>query len=246
MERTISIALLSLTLISPAGGCRLPPPGDELPPPPPAATEPAWPRPTKGFGMVANFPPMEEGAEPVTPAFFLRAATSITREPEPIEIPAAYETVLYEGELVAVIGRPAHRVTPEEAEAAILGYTCGMDGSPLVLDARGERDPVRSLAGKSADGIAPVGPRLLPRLNPDGHAIVLRVNGEVVEEANTRDLIWDPARAVSEISKTVTLLPGDVIFMGARRAVPKMRPGDVVEVEIERIGILRRGVVAEE
>ncbi len=206
------------------------------------AAPPNWASPTKGIGMMANFPAPENDADP---AFFVRAAGSISRHDVPIAIPKALDTVLYEGELVIVMGRRAHRVTEKQAEACIRGYTCGMDGSPLILDAQGERDPARSLAGKSADGIAPVGPRLIPRLDPNGHAITLKVNGEIVEQANTRDFVWKPARVVSEISRTVTLEPGDVIFCGATRAIPKMTPGDVVEVEIQGIGVLRNTVVAE-
>lgn len=206
------------------------------------AAPPDWAAPTKGIGMMSNFPSPESDAEP---AFFVRSAGSISRHNVPIEIPKALDTILYEGELVIVMGRRAHRVTEQQAKACIRGFTCGMDGSPLILDDQGERDPARSLAGKSADGIAPVGPRLVPRLDPNGHAITLKVNGRIVQQANTRDFVWKPARVVSEISKTVTLEPGDVIFCGATRAIPRMTPGDVVEVEIDGIGVLRNTIVAE-
>lgn len=202
------------------------------------------PAPTKGIGMMFNFPPLEPGMEQGPPAFFVRSAGAIGKAGEPIVIPKAYPEVLYEGELTVVIGMQARKVTLVRASECILGYTCGMDGSPLVKDARGERDASRSLAGKSADGIAPVGPKLLKDLNPAGHSIVLRINGREVERANSKDLIWDPARLVSEISQAMTLEPGDVIFCGARRAIPKMQPGDTVEVEIEGIGTLKCPVVA--
>lgn len=204
------------------------------------------PAPTKGIGMMYNFPPLEGEAPPAGPAFFVRAAGSVTWDDRPIAIPKALDTILYEGELVIVLGKRASRVTPEEAVACIAGYTCGMDGSPLIVDAEGNRDAARSIAGKSVDGVAPVGPELVRELDPKGHVIVLRINGKEVERANTKDLIWDPPRIVSEISKTVSLEPGDLIFCGARKAVPMMKPGDEVEVDIEGIGVLRRTVVAEE
>lgn len=202
--------------------------------------------PTKGIGMMFNLPPVEPGKDQGEPAFFVRAAGAIGRAGEPIVMPRSYSTVLYEGELVVVIGKRARAVTPAEARECIAGYTCGMDGSPLVLDAKGERDPARSLAGKSADGIAPVGPVLVKSLRPEGHAVVLRLNGKEVERANTRDLIWDPPRMVSELSQRTTLEPGDVIFSGARRAIEKMQPGDTVEVEIEGIGVLRCPILPSE
>lgn len=201
--------------------------------------------PTKAIGMMANFPPAEPKAEPSQPAFFVRAAGAVARGGDPIVLPTFYETVLYEAELVIVIGRRARNVSQEEAAGCILGYTCGMDGSPLVLDEDGQRDPARSLAGKSADGVAPIGPRIVPKLDPEGHDIVLRINGEEVERANTRNLVWQPKRIVSELSRALTLEPGDVIFAGARKAIPKMRAGDVVEVEIEGIGKFTSKVVAD-
>lgn len=201
------------------------------------------PAPTKGIGMMFNFPPLKPGMEQEPPGFFVRSAGAIGKAGEPIVIPKAYPEVLYEGELTVVIGKRATRVAPAQAKECILGYTCGMDGSPLVRDAKGERDAARSLAGKSADGVAPVGPKLLKELKPAGHAIVLRINGKEVERANSKDLIWDPPRLVSEISQVMTLEPGDVIFCGARQAIPRMKPGDTVEVEIEGIGTLRCPVV---
>jgi 2-keto-4-pentenoate hydratase/2-oxohepta-3-ene-1,7-dioic acid hydratase in catechol pathway len=201
------------------------------------ADSPEWPAPTKGIGMMRNFKP-PAGQPQQQPAFFVRSAGSISSHGVPIKIPKAHDTILYEGELVIVIGKRASRATPQEAEACILGFTCGMDGSP--------DDPAGSFAGKSTDGIAPIGPRLIPRLRDEGHAITLRVNGEVVERAHTSNLVWGPGRIVSEISQTVTLQPGDVVFCGATRAVPKMKPGDVVEVEIEGIGVLSNRVEAED
>ena len=205
---------------------------------------PSLPAPTKSIGVMFNFPPLEAGAPAREPAFFVRTPNALAAADESIELPTYYDTVLYEAELVIVVGKRASRVTPEEADAFIFGYTCGMDGSPAVFDADGERDTARSLAGKSADGVAPVGPDVARTLNASGHAIVLRVNGEEVDRANTRDMIWSPRRIVSEISQAITLEPGDLIFCGANRPVPKMRVGDVVEVEVENISRLSCSVVA--
>jgi len=202
-------------------------------------------KPTKGFGMMFNFPPVEGTPAPVPPpGYFVRAASSLSEPDAKIEIPRGVDTILYESELAIVIGTRARRVSEAGAAACIAGYTCGMDGSPLILDANGERDAARSIAGKSFDGVAPVGTQLVTKLAPGGHEVVLRVNGEEVDRSNTRDLIWQPERIVSEISQKVTLEPGDVIFCGANKAVPKMRPGDVVEVEISGIGVMRNEVVA--
>ncbi len=193
---------------------------------------------TKVVGLMFNYPPAEAGASQPPPGFFLRTPNSLASHGDVIRIPERYDTVLYEGELVIVIGKRASRVSPSEARSCILGYTCGMDGSPVVTDENGERDIARSLAGKSADGVAPVGPWVVPDLDVSAQKIELRVNGQVVERCLTGDLVWDPARVVSEISRTITLEPGDLIFTGASRAVPKFTPGDRVEVEISGIGTL--------
>lgn len=203
------------------------------------------PAPTKGFGMAYNLPKPDGSPQDESPTFFVRAPGAVSWADDPIVIPKAIDRIDYEGELVVVIGKRAHRVTPEEAKECILGYTCGMDGTAQVYNALGERDALRSLAGKSIDGVAPVGPRVVRELAPEGHEIILRVNGKVVERSHTKDFVWDPPRIVSEISRTVTLEPGDVIFSGARQAIPKLEDGDVVEVEIPGIGILSRKVVAE-
>ena len=205
------------------------------------------PAPTQAFGMAFNVRPADGSEPPSSPAFFVRAASSTTWSDEPIVVPKALDRVDYEGELVIVIGRRARRVTPEEAESCILGYTCGMDGTPFVAGPGGEKDLLRSIAGKSVDGIAPVGPAVVPSLGDAPRRIVLRINGEEqrVAAASTADLVWSPSRVVSEISRTVTLEPGDLIFAGARAAVPQLRHGDEVEVEIDGIGLLRRRVVEE-
>lgn len=196
------------------------------------------PPPTKVIGMMSNYRPATPGAEPAKPGFFVRTPSSLASNGDVLEIHEVYDTVLYEGELVIVIGKRARKVSPEEARECILGYTCGMDGSPLVLDASGKADLARGLAGKSADGIAPVGPWVVTDIDPASQTIQLRVNGKVLEECFTGNLVWGPARIVSEVSRSVTLDPGDLIFSGASKAPPKFRPGDRVEVEITDIGIL--------
>ncbi len=204
---------------------------------------PGAPPATKAIGMMYNYPSLDPAKPSPPPGFFVRAATSLARHGDSISIPEALPRVLYEGELVVVIGQHATKMTPELAKRCILGYTCGMDGSPEVLDARGERDVARSIAGKSADGIAPVGPILVENLDISTAEVVLRVNGKEVERARPRELVWDVPTLISRISQTVTLNPGDVIFTGATRAVPKLEPGDEVDVEIAGIGTLRNKVV---
>jgi 2-keto-4-pentenoate hydratase/2-oxohepta-3-ene-1,7-dioic acid hydratase in catechol pathway len=196
------------------------------------------PQPTKTIGMINNYPPADGSAPVAAPAFFVRSPNALAAHGDVLEIPQDFSSVLYEGELVIVIGETASRVSPEQAARCILGYTCGMDGSPLALDAEGKRDVARSLAGKSADGIAPVGPYVVDAIDGAAQKIELRVNGQTADAVSTAELIWKPERIIAEVSRTITLEPGDLIFTGARRAIPEFRPGDRVDVEISGIGIL--------
>ena len=202
---------------------------------------PLLPAPSKVVGMMFNFPPREDQPDQ-DPGFYIRSANALAKDGTEIAIPEMYDTVSYEAELVLIVGKRARNVAVEDALDYILGFTCGMDGTPVVNDADGNRNLARSLGGKSVDGIAPVGPRMVPRLNASGHDIILRINGEEIERASTNDFVLSPEHVVSQLSRFFTLEPGDMIFMGASRLVPKMTPGHEVEVEITGIGVLRHTV----
>lgn len=208
-----------------------------------AASDGSPPPPTKGISIVSNVRSAAADAPVPEPFFAVRAAGAISGPGDALVIPPAVPELDYEGELAIVIGRRASRVSPEDAQQYIRGYTCGMDGTAVYRTADGALDWGRSLAGKSVDGIAPVGGGMVDALDPQGHDVVLRINGEEKERFRTTDLVWDPHRIVSEVSQTVTLEPGDVIYTGTRRPIPRMAPGDVVEVEISGICTLRNPVV---
>lgn len=191
---------------------------------------------------------VESGARiPAAPVLFLKATTAVTGPEAPIRLPAmAPHEVDYEAELVIVIGKRAHQVPEERALEYVLGYTCGNDVSArdcqLRLDAQWAR-------GKSFDTFAPLGPWIETELDPDNCRIRSRLNGQVMQDSNTNDLIFNCRCLVSYLSRCVTLLPGTAIMTGtpsgvgfARKPPVFMRPGDVVEVEIEGIGTLRNPV----
>jgi 2-keto-4-pentenoate hydratase/2-oxohepta-3-ene-1,7-dioic acid hydratase in catechol pathway len=150
--------------------------------------------------------------------------------------------VHYEGEAVAVIGRRCRRVSREEALNYVLGYTCGNDVSERTWQ-RSDRSFWRA---KGSDTFAPVGPWIETEVDPRNMDMVVKLNGRVVQKANTRDMISDFATIISYISQQVTLYPGDLIFSGTTGETAAMKPGDVVEVEISGIGTLRNFVKKEE
>src|SRR6185295_14167109 len=166
----------------------------------------------------------------------------------PIIIPPATSQVDYEAELGVVIGSRAYRVTPEEAIECVAGYTIVHDVSARDLQF-GDKQWTR---GKSIDTFAPMGPCLVSQSelgDGSGLAIELRLNGERMQKSNTRNLIFNVPALVSHISQTMTLEPGDVISTGTPSGVGFVRnppvflkPGDIVEIEIEGIGVLRNPV----
>jgi 2-keto-4-pentenoate hydratase/2-oxohepta-3-ene-1,7-dioic acid hydratase in catechol pathway len=184
---------------------------------------------------------------PAAPALFIKANSAVIGPGEPIVLPAiAPDEVDYEAELVIVIGKKARQVSLAEAGDYILGYTCGNDVSARDCQLRLDQQWAR---GKSFDTFAPLGPWIETELAADAVAICSRLNGQVMQESHTSDLIFNTRSLVSYLSQNMTLLPGTVIFTGtpsgvgfARQPPVFLEPGDVVEIEIEGIGVLSNPV----
>jgi 2-keto-4-pentenoate hydratase/2-oxohepta-3-ene-1,7-dioic acid hydratase in catechol pathway len=174
------------------------------------------------------------------PELFFKLPTSIAAHGDDVVIPKGTEDVHYEGELVLVIGKRAKNVTAEQAPAYIAGVTCGNDISARDWQ-KGDRQWWRA---KGCDTFGPIGPFLVTGLNPDNLQLELRVNGQTKQKERTSDLLFKSAEVVSFISRFVTLEPGDTIFTGTPQKTTAVKPGDVMEVEIEGIGILRNKVAA--
>ncbi|GBD31838.1 Homoprotocatechuate catabolism bifunctional isomerase/decarboxylase [bacterium HR33] len=174
------------------------------------------------------------------PGLFAKYPTSIIGPEEAIVMPPDASDLHYEGELVVVIGKRAKNVSVEDAPEYIFGVTAGNDVSERVW----QRQDLQWLRAKASDTFAPIGPVIARGLNYNDLLVQTRVNGEVRQSERTKDLIFDIPTLVSYISRYVTLLPGDVIFTGTPQTTRAMRPGDVVEVEVEGVGVLRNRVVA--
>jgi 2-keto-4-pentenoate hydratase/2-oxohepta-3-ene-1,7-dioic acid hydratase in catechol pathway len=177
---------------------------------------------------------------PEEPIIFLKAPSCLIAHGESIVLPRLSSKVAYEAELVAVVRYRARDLEPEEALECILGYTCGNDVSAKDLQRR-DRQWVR---GKSFDTFGPVGPIVDTEVDPSDLGIELRLNGEAKQSARTSQMIFEVPFLVSFVSKVMTLMPGDLIFTGTPAGVdPILKPGDVLEVEIEGIGTLRNPVI---
>ena len=183
-------------------------------------------------------------ALPTVPMLFMKHRSAVTGPDSPIVYPRQGKTVHFEGELAVVIGRPARNVPKERALDYVLGYTCGNDVSERVIQFS-EMKQGCLLAGKSFDGFNPIGPCIATGLDPGRLQLVTRVNGEVRQSTSTDDLIFPVPELVAYLSGIFTLMPGDLIMTGTPAGVGAVKAGDVVEVEIEGIGVLRNRVIDE-
>ncbi len=179
---------------------------------------------------------------PDKPDIGYRANNALIADGEAIVKPSdSGELFQYEGELVAVIGKQVKHVTEEHALDCVFGYTIGNDVSERDWQ-RGDRTFWR---GKNADTFKPMGPWIETDVTLDSLRTTIRLNGREVIAFDTSHMLFGVARYISAMSRYLTLYPGDVIWMGTEGSPENMVPGDVVEVEISGIGVLRNPVVAE-
>jgi len=147
----------------------------------------------------------------------------------------------YEGELVAVIGKKARNVSPQEANDCIFGWTIGND----VTERDWQRDDPTNLRGKNSDTFKPMGPWIATGIDPRDMTTIVRINGETVHSFPTGNMLFSAGEVISDISRTNTLSPGDVVWLGTDELPRSIKPGDTIEIEISGIGVLRNSVVAE-
>lgn len=178
--------------------------------------------------------------EPREPGLFAKLPTSIIGPGEEIVLPPGAREVHAEGEVVAVIGSPARRLSAERAGRSVFGVTGGND----VSERRWQAADLQWLRAKAADTFGPLGPAIARGLDPGALTLETRVNGETVQSASTRDMIFPIEEIVSWASRYVTLEPGDVIFTGTPGTTASIGPGDLVEVEVGGVGILSNRVAA--
>jgi 2-keto-4-pentenoate hydratase/2-oxohepta-3-ene-1,7-dioic acid hydratase in catechol pathway len=175
---------------------------------------------------------------PDHPLIFLKPPTSIIGNGDVIILPPQTKELHYEGELAIVIKEKVKNVSKDEARRFIAGYTCANDVTARDL----QRIDGQWTRAKSFDTFCPLGPRIVSDIDPQHLSIITRVNGTVKQNSNTINMIFGVFELVSFISEIMTLLPGDVIITGTPPGVGAIEVGDVVEVEIEGIGVLKNTV----
>ena len=194
-------------------------------------------------------------AVPQNPVLFIKASNSLNNPFDPIPIPKRSSMIDYEGELAVVIGRDAKHVSRDRALDYVFGYCVANDVSARDWQRQKELGGGQFARGKSFDGTCPLGPWIVTRdeiPNPNALRLKTMLNGQVMQDHTTADMIFDVAAVIASLSSTMTLRPGAVILtgtpqgVGAARIPPVwMKAGDTVVVEIERIGKLENPVVAE-
>lgn len=200
--------------------------------------------PTKILCVGRNYPAhaTEHGAEvPREPLFFLKPPSALIGPEDFIVLPPQSQRVEYEAELALVIGRRCRNVRPEEAWTCVLGVTCANDVTARDL----QRQDGQWTRAKGFDTFCPVGPWVVLGLSEEDvadRAVVCRVNGEVRQYGRTSEMVFSPAALIAWISAVMTLKPGDLLLTGTPAGVGPLHPGDVVEVEVEGIGVLRNFV----
>ena len=176
---------------------------------------------------------------PKEPLLFLKAPSAVIGHGEPIVIPELSHQVEHEGELAVIIGRTCSKLSDvEDPLAYVHGFTCLNDVTARDL----QKKDVQFTRAKSFDTFCPIGPTVVLDLDVRDLQVITRVNGEVRQEGRTSQMVFTVEFLIRYISNMMTLQPGDVIATGTPSGVSKMEAGDVCEVELEGIGVLRNPV----
>jgi len=177
---------------------------------------------------------------PPAPTYFHKPVSALNAHDGDVIRPPRCKFLNYEGEIAIVIGKECRHVGPDKAAGHIAGYTIANDFG--LHDFR-DTDAGSMLRVKGSDSLCPLGPGLVDDWDFRGKRIRTLVNGEVRQDGNTDEMMWDMHYLVADIARTITLVPGDVILSGTPANSRPVQPGDVVEVEVEGLGLLRNRIV---
>lgn len=175
------------------------------------------------------------------PLLFSKPPSSVIGPGQAIILPPESERVDYEGELAIVIGRRCRRVPRDSWREVVLGFTCANDVTARDIQKR----DVQFTRGKGFDTFCPIGPWIETDLDPADVRVTTRVNGELRQDARTSDLAFPIPHLIEFVSASMTLEPGDLILTGTPEGVGPLAEGDIVEIEVEGIGVLSNRVVNE-
>ena len=197
--------------------------------------------PSKVLALAGNYQShLGDQTPPANPEVFFKVPSALVPVGGDIVIPKTTDNVHYEAEMVIVVGKRAKNVSQDDALEYVLGVTCGNDVSARDW----QRGDTQWWRANGSDTFAPCGPFVVAGLDYDDLLLELRLNGETKQSQSTGDMVFNVAQIVSWISRHVTLEPGDLIYTGTSGTTTAMKPGDIVEVELAGVGILKNHVVA--
>ena len=180
---------------------------------------------------------------PKEPVLFLKPPSSLIGHEDPIIYARDANRIDYEGELAIVIKHKMKGVNETDTLNYVLGYSCFNDVTERDIQ---RKDPYFLNLAKGFDSFGPFGPYVVTDIDPNDLMVKTYLNGEIKQQDNTKNCVFNVQQVLSFISKYITLYPGDVVITGTPRGISPMKPGDTVEVEIEMIGTLRNTVQAED
>jgi 2-keto-4-pentenoate hydratase/2-oxohepta-3-ene-1,7-dioic acid hydratase in catechol pathway len=201
-------------------------------------------QPSKIIGVGRNFAAHAREHEvevPEQPLLFFKPPSSIIGPDDPILLPPQSKQVEHEAELAVIISRRGRHISVREAEDYILGYTIANDVTARDL----QRKDNQWTRGKGFDTFCPIGPWIETEFDPSDAVITCRVNGEIRQMGSTRDMVFSIAQLITFASSFMTLEPGDLLLTGTPAGVSPLQPDDVVEIQIEGLGILKNPVKLE-
>jgi len=193
----------------------------------------------KVFAVGMNFASHISSAGDAPPPLFLKLPSSLAGHDEKVVLPEDAGNVHFEGELVLIVGKRAKKVSIADAPDYIFGVTAGNDLTERSWQGR----DLQWMRSKASDGFGPVGPAVVTGLNYNDLLLTTRLNGEIVQQESTRNMIHKPAKVLSYLSQYFTLEPGDLIFMGTPGRTQALKHKDVVSVTIDGVGMLSNQIV---
>ncbi len=194
--------------------------------------------PEKVFAVGMNFASHMSSSADAPPPLFLKLPSSLIGHDQNVFVPDDATNVHFEGELVVVIGKEAKNISEGKAGEYIFGITAGNDLTERSWQGR----DLQWMRSKASDGFGPVGPVLVTGLDWNNLLLTTRLNGKIVQQEKTENMIHKPAKVVSYLSHYFTLKPGDMIFMGTPGRTSAVVSGDEISVEIEGVGLLRNKI----
>ena len=190
--------------------------------------------PEKVFAVGMNFASHISSDSGSPPPLFLKLPSSLITTGEPIVFPHDAKNVHFEGELVLVIGQELKNANEDEAKEAIFGVLAGNDLTERSWQSR----DLQWMRAKASDGFGPISNTIVTNVDYNNVLLTTRLNGDIVQQESTKNMIHKPAKVVSYLSQYFTLKPGDLVFMGTPGRTKALKRGDIVSVEIEGVGIV--------